>query len=81
MEVQRYVQTKSIYPVRNKSNLSDDSQDSESIKAPCGSSNGVYVNRTFGGNRHCCIIDGDIDAGAAAGKETGQCGGVQGQSA
>ena len=60
MEVQRYVQTKSIYPPRVWR---------------------VYVNRTFGGNRHCCTIDGDIDAGPAAGKETGQGGGVQGQSA
>lgn len=39
---------KAFTPVRNKSDLSDDSQDSESIKAPCGSSNGLYVNRGCG---------------------------------
>jgi len=27
----------------------------------------IYLNRASGGNRHCCAIDGDIDAGAAAG--------------
>jgi hypothetical protein len=32
----------------------------------------IYVNRAFGGDCHHCLADGDIDAGAAAGKETGK---------
>jgi hypothetical protein len=32
----------------------------------------VYVNRTFSGNRYHRRIDGDIDAGAAAGQGTGK---------
>ena len=36
--------------------------------------NRVHINRAFGGNCHHCIIDGDIDAGFAAGKKTGTSG-------
>jgi hypothetical protein len=36
--------------------------------------NRVHINRAFGGNCHHCIIDGDIDAGFAAGKKTGKIG-------
>ncbi len=39
-----------------------------------GQTKGFYANRTFGGNRHHCIVDGDIDAGTTAGKETGKVG-------
>ncbi len=59
-----HVQTKRLYAVRNQSN-------SESARISCGISNGVYVNRAFGGDCHCCVIDGDIAANAPAGQETG----------
>jgi hypothetical protein len=32
----------------------------------------LYFNRAVGGYCHHCVIDGNIDAGAAASKETGQ---------
>ncbi|GAI85627.1 unnamed protein product, partial [marine sediment metagenome] len=32
--------------------------------------NGLYANRASGGDRYYCAVDGDIDAGIAAGKET-----------
>jgi hypothetical protein len=35
---------------------------------------GIYFNRAFGGDSYHCIIDGDIDAGFAAGKKTGKIG-------
>jgi len=31
----------------------------------------IYLNRAFGGNRHYCVIDGNLDAGAATGKGAG----------
>jgi hypothetical protein len=31
-----------------------------------------YFNRTFGSDCYYCIVDGNIDAGTAAGKETGK---------
>ena len=34
----------------------------------------VHVNRAFGGNRHNCAVDVHIDAGIAAGEETGTYG-------
>jgi hypothetical protein len=36
---------------------------------------GLYINRTLGGDRNYCAIDGNTDAGATAGKETskGSC--------
>jgi hypothetical protein len=58
----RHAQTKRFYPVRNKNPQSGNWK----------ISNGLYLNRTFGSDCHYCVIDGDIDAGAAAGKETGQ---------
>ncbi len=59
-----HVQTKRIYPVRNQSN-------SESARISCGISNGIYLNRAFGGDFHYCVIDGDIAAHAPAGQKTG----------
>jgi hypothetical protein len=32
----------------------------------------IHANRTTGGNRYRSSIDGDIDAGPAAGEETGK---------
>lgn len=32
----------------------------------------IYLNSASGGNRHCCAIDGDIDAGTGTGTGTGQ---------
>ena len=55
-----HVQKKRIYPVRNQSN-------SESARISCGISNGIYVNRAFGGDFHNCVIDGDIAAHAPGG--------------
>ena len=31
----------------------------------------IHLDRTAGGNRYYCAVDGDIDASAAAGAETG----------
>jgi len=31
----------------------------------------IYIDRALGGNRHYCIIDGNLDAGAATGKGAG----------
>jgi hypothetical protein len=61
----RHAQAKWIYPVRNKSN-------SESARVSCGTSNGVYVNRAFGGDFRHCAVDGDIAAVIAAGQKAGQ---------
>jgi len=32
----------------------------------------LYFNRALGGDCHHCLVDGDIDAGTAARKETGK---------
>jgi hypothetical protein len=32
----------------------------------------IHLNRTFGGDRYYCAIDGNTDAGTTAGKETGK---------
>jgi hypothetical protein len=39
-----------------------------------GQAQRFYVNRTFGGNSYHCVVDGNIDAVASAGKETGKSG-------
>ncbi|GAG46974.1 unnamed protein product, partial [marine sediment metagenome] len=39
-----------------------------------GQTKRVYVSRTFGGNCHYSDVDGDIDAGPTAGKESGKGG-------
>jgi len=41
----------------------------------------IYLNRAFGRDCHYRIIDGDIDAGDAAGEETGQGGSLSGKPA
>jgi len=40
----------------------------------CAQTKGIYVNRTSGGNLHCCVVDGDIDAGTTASKKAGEGG-------
>ncbi len=37
-----------------------------------------YVNRTIGSDCYYCVVDGNIDASAAAGKETGKNSNVPG---
>jgi hypothetical protein len=41
----------------------------------------IHVNRAIGCNCNYCPIDGDIDAGTAAGKETGKISGVSDEPA
>ena len=38
----------------------------------CAQTTRIYADRTAGGNRYYCVVDGDIDAGPSAGAETGQ---------
>jgi hypothetical protein len=40
----------------------------------CAQGKRLHVNRAFGGDCYHCVIDGDIDAGTAAGQETGKGG-------
>ena len=39
-----------------------------------GQTSGVYISRTFGGDCHHCVVDGDIDADIESGTETGKGG-------
>ena len=32
----------------------------------------IYPNRAFGSDCHCCIVDGDLAAGTAAGEKAGK---------
>ncbi len=41
----------------------------------------LYINRAFGRDCHYRIIDGDIDAGTAAGKKAGTGSGLSGEPA
>jgi len=42
------------------------------IKMDYEQTKSIYLNRTFGGDCHYRIVDGDIDAGTAAGEKAGK---------
>jgi hypothetical protein len=45
-----------------------------------GQTKGFYVNRTSGGDRYYCAIDGNIDAGPESREKTGTVGFVSGET-